>query len=68
MVCHDILHYYSIMEDPIINREYLTNQSIQMQQVTKEIMYAQSNECNECNNVTNLKHMVNLIAQVYYGH
>ena len=50
------------MEDSIISREHLTNQSIQMQQVTKEIMYAQSNECNECNNVTNLKHMVNLIA------
>ena len=62
MICHDILHYYSIMEDSIISREHLTNQSIQMQQVTKEIMYAQSNECNECNNVTNLKHMVNLIA------
>ena len=39
-----------------------------MQQVTKEIMYAQSNDCNECNKATNLKHMVNLIAQVYYGH
>ena len=65
MVCHDILHYCSIIEDSIISREYLTNQSVQMQQVTKEIMYAQSNECN---NDTNLKHMVNLIAQVYYGH
>ena len=52
MVCHDILHY----------------QSVQMQHVTKEIMYAQSNVCNECNKATNLKHMENLIAQVYYGH
>ena len=49
------------MEDSIISREHLTIQSVQMQKVSKEIMYAQSNECNQCNNVTNLKHMVNLI-------
>ena len=51
------------MEDPIISKEHITNQSVQMQQVTKEIMYAQSNDCNECNKATNLKHMENLIAQ-----
>ena len=56
------------MEESIISREHLTNQSAQMQQITKEIMYAQSNECNECDNATNIKHMVNLIAQMYYGH
>ena len=40
------------MEDPIIRREHLANQFVQMQQVSKEVMYAQ---CMSVNNVIKLQ-------------